>query len=343
MASPPSPHKEERAILDAIRAGKAPTIVKRQASRGTLPVDAEEMVEILVLLTHDPDPTCSGTARQTLAGWPAEKVAGALAQPDASAEALAYFAAQKDLPDSLFKLIVEHPNAGDEALAPLVPRLSLEQLQAVAAHDTRLPLLPQFVAAALARTDLPAELRGRLEALKKEPEEKAVEGEELAAALAKEEEGEAKAPEEKKRQRISLTVKVARMSVSERVQLALKGTKDERMLLIRDPSKVVYRAVLQSPKLTDGEVENFATMKNIAEEALRIISGSRKFMKSLVVIRNLVNNPRTPIDVSIPLLNRVPDNELKYLGGNRNIPETVRAMAFKLYKQRTESRKGGSH
>src|SRR3989304_3947225 len=67
MASPPSPHKEERAILEAIRQGKAPTIVKRQASRGTLPVDAEEMVEILVFLTHDPDPTCSGTARETLA------------------------------------------------------------------------------------------------------------------------------------------------------------------------------------------------------------------------------------------------------------------------------------
>jgi len=65
MASPPSPHKEERAILEAIRQGKAPTIVKRQASRGTLPVDAEEMVEILVFLTHDPDPTCSGTARKT--------------------------------------------------------------------------------------------------------------------------------------------------------------------------------------------------------------------------------------------------------------------------------------
>src|SRR3989338_9778940 len=90
------------------------------------------------------------------------------------------------------------------------------------------------------------------------------------------------------------------------------------MLLIRDPSKVVYRAVLQSPKLSDGEVENFATMKNVAEEALRIISGSRKFMKSLIVIRNLVNNPRTPIDVSIPLLNRVPDNELKFLGDRKS-------------------------
>src|SRR3990167_8327969 len=83
MASPPSPHKEERAILEAIRQGKAPTIVKRQASRGTLPVDAEEMVEILVFLTHDPDPTCSGTARKTLAGWAPEEIAATRPPPPA--------------------------------------------------------------------------------------------------------------------------------------------------------------------------------------------------------------------------------------------------------------------
>src|SRR3990172_5635241 len=105
MASPPSPHKEERAILEAIRQGKAPTIVKRQASRGTLPVDAEEMVEILVFLTHDPDPTCSGTAKQARGGCPRKKTAPPPAQPEASAEALAYFAAQKDLPESLLTVI----------------------------------------------------------------------------------------------------------------------------------------------------------------------------------------------------------------------------------------------
>lgn len=340
MASPPSPHKEDRAILEAIRQGKAPSVVKRQASRGTLPVDAEEMVEILAFLARDPDPTCSETAKRTLAGWPAEKVAGALSRAEASAETLAYFAAQKDLPENLLKVIVAHPNAGDEALAPLAARLALEQVQRVAADDARLPLLPQFVAALLERTDLPAELRGRLDALQ---EEKAVEGEELAAALAREEEVEAQAAPEKKRERISLTQKVARMSVSERVQLALKGSRDERLLLIRDPSKVVYRAVLESPKLSDSEIENFATMKNVAEEALRIIAGSRKFMKSLMVVRNLVNNPRTPLDVSMPLLNRVPDSDLKMLSGNRNVPETLRTMAFKLYKQRTDIRKGGGH
>jgi len=95
--------------------------------------------------------------------------------------------------------------------------------------------------------------------------------------------------------------------------------------------------------VSDGEVENFATMKNVAEEVMRLIAGNRKYAKSLIVIRNLVNNPRTPLDVSMPLLNRVTDNDLKMLSGNRNVPETLRTMAAKLYKQRSDTRKGGGH
>jgi hypothetical protein len=338
MTEPP---KEERALLEAIRSGKAPTIVKRQASRGVLPVAAEEMLEILVFLTKDPDPTCSDVAKQTLAGWPADKVAAALAQPETSAEALAYFAAQPTVPDGLVGVIGSHPNAGDDALTPLAPKLTLEQIQGIAASDERLALLPGLVTALLQRRDLPDELRTRLQTLEKQHAEEQAQ---LQAALAREEESDAKASPEQKRERMSLTQKVGRMSVAERVQFAARGDKDARLMLIRDPSKVVYRAVLSSPKLGDSEVEQFATMKNVAEEVLRIISTSRKFMKSSVVVRNLVNNPRTPIDVSLPLLARLTVNELKGVSTNRNVPETIRTSATKLFKQKTETKKdSGGH
>lgn len=332
-----SSQKEERAILEAIRQGTAPTVVKRQASRGTIPVAAEELLEILVFLTTDPDPTCSEAAKQTLAGWPTEKCTALLAQPETSAEALAYFAGQTEVPEAVVSTIAQHPNANDEALAPLAGRFSLEQLQRLLGDDTHLQERPQFVAAGLQRSDLPAELRSRLESLHGEQTKQQ---EELAAALAREEEAEAQAKPEEKRERVTLTQKVARMSVSERVQLALKGNKDERMILIRDPSKVVYRAVLQSPKLSDSEVESFASMKNIAEEALRILAGTRQFMKNYIVVRNLVNNPRTPIDVSLGLINRLTDHDLKFLTMNRNVPETIRTMATKLHKQRSAARSG---
>ncbi|HXE74617.1 MAG TPA: hypothetical protein VNN18_03130 [Candidatus Xenobia bacterium] len=335
MGAPPP---EEQVLLEAIRSGKASSHVKRQASRGVFPVSEDEQLEILVILAHDADPTCADAARETLACWPPERVLPLLSRPDCSAEVLAYFAAQKDVPDALRDAIAAHANADDVALAPLVPRLRLEQIQSIAADEERLEALPSFLTAVLQRRDVAGELRQRLEALN----QKLLAAQaELEAALAREEEEEKLLAEEQKRERMSLTQKIARMSVSERIQAGLKGDKDTRMILIRDPAKVVYRAVLQSPKLSDTEVENFATMKNVADEVLRIIASSRKFMKNYVIARNLINNPRTPLDVSLTLLNRMTTNDLKFITKNRNIPETLRANAVKLFKQRSETRRSG--
>jgi hypothetical protein len=82
------------------------------------------------------------------------------------------------------------------------------------------------------------------------------------------------------------------MSVGERVQLAMKGTKDERFILIRDGSRVVSLAVLESPKVTDTEVEGFAAMKNVQEIVLRGIAAKRKFMKKYGVIRRPLSTIR---------------------------------------------------
>lgn len=331
------PELQERRILETFRKGEAPAAAKRAAARGTMPVAAEELLEILVLLTRDPDPTCSEVAQQTLAGWPPEKCARLLAAPDMAPETLEYFARQSDLADGIAAVIASHPNASDEVLAALAPRLPVEHLQPLLNATDRVPHLPFFVTTVLARTDLPAELRARLEALQSGHQGEEDSGKALLTAA----EGDETEAEKKidKRERVSLTQKLARMGVSERVQQALKGSKEERLVLVRDPAKVVYRAVLVSPKLTDSEVESFALMKNVAEEALRIIGTSRRFIKNYIVVRNLVTNPRTPLDVTLPLLNRLTANDLKFLGLNRNVPETLRSIAVKIHKQRSSEKK----
>jgi hypothetical protein len=329
-------HKEERAIFHALRRGTAPAAVKRQASRGNVPVSADEMLEILVFLSADSDPTCSQMALQTLASWPQEKITGLLSNDEASADALAFFAAKEELPPSLRETMVYHPQADERVLGLLAERLTPDQIEKLAADENRLVGMKGFVEAMLARGDLLPALRTRLEEIhRREPPPT----EEAPAQVKAEAPAEAKVEveeevEEEEWERLSLTQRIARMSVTERVQTALKGSKDERMILVRDPSKVVYRAVLQSPKLGDAEVESYASMKNVAEEALRIIASNRKFIKSYVIVKNLANNPRTPLDVSLTLLNRLTENDLRFLSRNRNIPETLRMMALKLSKQR---------
>ena len=96
--------------------------------------------------------------------------------------------------------------------------------------------------------------------------------------------------------------KINRLDVKGRIQLALKGNKEERSILIRDGTKVVALAVLEAPKLSDGEVEKFACQKNVLEAVLRQIPLKRRFMKNYIVVRNLVANPRTPLDLALGLM-----------------------------------------
>ena len=145
-------------------------------------------------------------------------------------------------------------------------------------------------------------------------------------------------PDKSIKKKLSAFQKVAKLGVGERVQLAMKGGKDERFILIRDGSKVVSAAVLESPKVTDMEIETFASMKNVQEAVLRGIAGKRKYMKSYVVQRNLANNPRTPLDITLPLVKGLMINDLRAMASNKNVNDTLRKMAFKLYKQRTEKK-----
>jgi hypothetical protein len=134
--------------------------------------------------------------------------------------------------------------------------------------------------------------------------------------------------------RMTLTQKIAKMNVVQRLTTALKGGREERMFLIRDPNKLVQRCVLQSPRLTDSEVELFAAQTNLSIEVLRNISMSRLFMKNYMTVKNLVFNPKTPLDVSLNLMKRLNAPDLMKLTTNKNVPETLRSSAVKLHRKR---------
>jgi hypothetical protein len=131
--------------------------------------------------------------------------------------------------------------------------------------------------------------------------------------------------------------KIKNLDVKGRIQLALKGNKEERSLLIRDGSKVVALAVLEAPKLSDGEVETFASQKNVLEAVLRQIPLKRRFMKNYIVVRNLVANPRTPLDLGLGLMKNLLTQDLKNLASNKEVSETIRKLALKMYKQKLEA------
>jgi hypothetical protein len=131
--------------------------------------------------------------------------------------------------------------------------------------------------------------------------------------------------------------KINGLDVKGRIQLALKGNKEERSILIRDGTKVVALAVLEAPKLSDGEVEKFALQKNVLEAVLRQIPLKRRFMKNYIVVRNLVSNPRTPLDLGLGLMKHLLVVDLKNISANKEVSETVRKLALKMYKQKLDA------
>jgi hypothetical protein len=145
-------------------------------------------------------------------------------------------------------------------------------------------------------------------------------------------------PEDEKK--LSTLQKLARMTVGERVQAAMKGNKDERFILIRDGAKVVALAVLESPKVTDTEAEMFAGMKNVQEAVLRGVAAKRKYMKNYAVIRALINNPRAPLDITLPLMPHLLVMDLKHLSMNKNVSDLLRKLAQKMFREKTQTKKG---
>jgi hypothetical protein len=140
-------------------------------------------------------------------------------------------------------------------------------------------------------------------------------------------------------ERGSALQKIAKLDVKGRIQLAMKGTKEERSILVRDGTKLVAIAVLESPKVGDGEVEKIASQKNVLEAVLRAIPMKRRFAKNYSIVRNLVFNPRTPLDVSLGLMKNMLVHDLRNLSGNKEVSETVRKLALRMFKQKADAGK----
>ncbi len=125
------------------------------------------------------------------------------------------------------------------------------------------------------------------------------------------------------------------MTVPDKIALALKGGREERAILVRDPIKVVAMAVMKSPKLNEREVEAIAGMRNVVEDVIRAVCENREWMRSYAIINALCKNPKSPVRKVLTLMSRLNNRDLKMLGADRNISEVVRIAARRTYVART--------
>jgi hypothetical protein len=125
------------------------------------------------------------------------------------------------------------------------------------------------------------------------------------------------------------TQELASMTFPQKLKAAMKGTREHRAILIRDPNKLICATVLASPKVSVPEVESFARMQNVSEDVLRIIGGNRAWLKSYGVVLALTKNPKTPLALSMHLMTRLTAKDLAKLSVDRNVPEALRISSRK--------------
>lgn len=316
-------------VVEDLRHGRATRERKLAVCTSGAHLLPADRAEILAVLAGDSDEMISTRAGDAILSVPPEAFVEAIqrenAQPALFAFASRYLADKPGICDAL----VQNKNCSAEHLVHVARHLSNVTTQALIEDLDRVSASPALAAALEHSPHLTPEQKNHLRELHGpgHPIDEAALADAAAAAE----------PDAARRQ--TLIQRIAKMTVSQRVQYAIKGGTEARRTLIRDNNKVVQRAVLQSPRLTDQEVEAFAAMSSLTDEILRLIANNRNFRKNYTVVRNLINNPKTPLDVTLHMLPMLNAQDLKRLGMNKNVPETLRTSAFKLQRTRADQKK----
>jgi hypothetical protein len=315
-------------VLQELRRGNATREEKLAVCTGGVKLPPPDLAEILTVLALDSDELISTRAQESILALPIENFVEALHRQQALEPLFDFAAKNLAAKPGIADALIKNKNCSAEHLVPLVPHLSALGVQSLMDELERVSDSRVLAEALEKSSSITLDQKSQLNELLSDA---MPDMEVLTEALADAE------PDNERRK--TLLQQISTMTVSQRVKFAMKGGSEARRTLIRDTNKVVQRAVLQSPRLTDQEVESFASMTNLTDEILRMIGKNRNFRKNYNVIRNLLNNGKAPLDCSLGLLPMLNPPDLKKLGMNKNIPETLRATAVKLMRQRNETKK----
>jgi hypothetical protein len=344
-------------LVGQFRRGGVPRDLRLVAAQGALPLTPGDLVELLELLARDTDGEVRSSATATLLGIPAEGLLPLLKDRQTTPEVLGW--ALENRPESaLREVVLQNTTTADDAIEAIAGSLPAELAELVVINQVRLLRRTSLLEALEGNASLNNDQRRRLRELRETFRIGAVPAPVVAAAPPAAEEVEAPseeppaevveegpiseaealeryltAEERGESQKISAVQRVFRLNTAEKVVLALKGNREERAILIRDPNRIVAVAVLGSPRMTESEIETVAAMRNVQDEILRIVGHHKEWTKRYGVISNLVKNPRTPLAIALNLVPRLNPRDMRALSSDRNVPEVVRRQAQRFVRQ----------
>jgi hypothetical protein len=367
MLAPPKLPIPIDAMPQALRRfadSKGPAAARMMAARGMVPVKGGDLVTLLVQLTADPDAGVSKSAGDTLRELPEGVLLPACNEalhPAVFHEVALRFSKNDDV---LERLAQNHAVA-DATIAAISLHCPERITEIIAVNQQRLLGAPQIIEALyknrhtrMSTADRLIELAARhkieltgipmFEELKKaiqgqlipEASDKPLPSDELfSKALAEDADTDAidvdavEGTEEMKEEFIPLQAKLRAMNVGEKIRMALLGNAAVRSILVRDPNRVVAMSAIASPAMGESEAKNAAQSREVSEDVLRYIGRKREWLRSYEIKRHLVNNPKTPLALSMTFLAHLRRNDLKVLARSRGIPGPLKQAAKRRSKQ----------
>ncbi|HEY5908099.1 MAG TPA: hypothetical protein VIZ31_08640 [Vicinamibacteria bacterium] len=347
------------------RKGGVPRELRLMAAQGALPLKPEDLVELWTDLTRDAEAEVKETALQSLTGFGAAEFLPILKSRETPVSVLTWaltFRSERELRE----VVLQNTSLPDEVIEGLAGGLSQELAELVVINQTRLLRRTSLLEAIETNPHLNNDQRRRLRELRetfkvgaayadappppppRPPEpELAMSLPEVSMTAESISEDEAMVrylsdDERKETEKVSAVQKLYRLNTAEKVITALKGNREERAILVRDPNRMVAMGVLGSPKVTDGEIEAFAAMKNVSDVILRSIGTHKEWTKKYSVVANLARNPRTPIGIAMTMVPRLNPKDMKAVSVDKNVPEAIRKAAQKFIKG-PEEKRGGKH
>lgn len=366
-ANPATGELTAAALIGLIESGAYPREVVVTIARGFLPLPQEELIGVLAYLALQNDAEIASTARTTLeTEVPTralfEYASNERAAPDHLVRLLAI--TRNNL---VLEALIRNRAVSDAAIANLARHSEAHAQEVIVINQARILRAPEILEALLENPELTPDVRRRALETKEEFFEKKarlqlLEEEAAAEAAAEPPVTEEEAPleaiadllekaavledtgvtvqlaesEKQDDKKAALWARLNFMSVAEKVQLAFRGDKTARMLLVRERNKLICSAVMRNPRMSETEVEQIASMRNVEDEVLRLIGMRRDWVSKYNIMLSLCRNPKVPIGVVLPLINRLTLRDLKGLKDDRGVQNTVREMARKTYLLKTQ-------
>jgi hypothetical protein len=349
--------RETNPLVLQFRRGGVARDLRLMAAQGLLPLKPEDLLELWTGLVGDADSTVRAAAEKSLTDFAAVELLPILKSRDTPVAVLAW-AVRKRAEPELREATLQNTSLPDDVIEQLAPTLPQALAELVVINQTRLLRSTSLLVAIESNAGLSNDQKRRLRELREtfrvgeqpaaapapaavaepaEPAEPAPDVEEIPEdeiSITEDEYLVRTLSEEdrQKTEKVSAVQKIYRSNTAEKLITALKGSREERSILIRDPNRLVATAVLGSPRITEAEIESISAMKSVSDEILRTIGNHREWTKRYTVLNNLVRNPRTPVGIALSMVPRLNPRDIKGIAVDRNVPEPVRKQAQKFVK-----------